>query len=214
MSPSRVALAVITSWGIRRYDHGFSPSVRACLVACLHHSIAARAFASTVSFVISFARLGSHSSFSVFVSTAKSGSYRRPWCSALRRGQGRGNPGASLQAYSRIAGYTGIDDTEVTKNTRPIIAGGAARRLGRSWQMGGYDASFLFVSLKANSSSSTLSRTTRSTHLSILASRCNLARNAARAASSPGSERAAASDRFTRTGASQADSSLARETTS
>lgn len=41
-----------------------------------------------------------------------------------------------------------------------------------------------------------------------------LARNAARAAGSPGSERAAGSDRFTRNGASQADSSLACETTS
>src|ERR1035441_6918169 len=77
-----------------------------------------------------------------------------------------------------------------------------------------YDASFRFVSLKANSSISTLSRTTRSTHLSIPASRCNLARNAARAASSPGSERAAGVDRFTRTAASQADSSLACATTS
>ena len=40
----------------------------------------------------------------------------------------------------------------------------AARRAGRARQMGGYDASFFFVSLKANSSSSTLSRTTLSTH--------------------------------------------------
>jgi hypothetical protein len=52
-----------------------------------------------------------------------------------------------------------------------------------------YDASFFFVSLKANSSISTRSRTIRSTHLSTPASRCRLARNAARAASSPGSER-------------------------
>jgi hypothetical protein len=50
-------------------------SVRACSVACLHHSVAARALASTTSSVISVARFGSHNSFSVFVSTAKSGSY-------------------------------------------------------------------------------------------------------------------------------------------
>src|ERR1022692_2569493 len=41
-----------------------------------------------------------------------------------------------------------------------------------------------------------------------------LARNAARAAGSPGRERAPASARFPRNGASQADSSLACETTS
>src|ERR1019366_8403853 len=41
-----------------------------------------------------------------------------------------------------------------------------------------------------------------------------LAKTAAPAAGSPGSERAAGSDRFTRNGASQADSSLACETTS
>src|ERR1700691_67923 len=90
----------------------------------------------------------------------------------------------------------------------------AAARHVVDYGVGRYDASFFFVSLKANSSISTLSRTTRSTQRSIPASRCSLARNAARAASSPGSDSAARFDRLTRIAASQADPSLACAITS
>jgi len=74
-------------------------------------------------------------------------------------------------------------------------------------------SSFLAVA-KASSSSSTLSRRTRSTHLSAPVSRCNLARNSARAARSPGIDREAGLDFLTRMGASQADSSSAWAITS
>jgi G3E family GTPase len=68
------------------------------------------------------------------------------------------------------------------------------------------EARFFFASLKANSSNSTRSRTMRSTHLFRPASRCNLAKKAARAAKSPGMDTQAGFDRLTGTGASQAES--------
>lgn len=77
-----------------------------------------------------------------------------------------------------------------------------------------HEASFLFTSANADSSSSTRSRTTRSTHLSTPASRCSFARKDARAASSPGIDNEAGRDRLTRIGASHAESSFAWEITS
>ena len=90
-------------------------------------------------------------------------------------------------------------------SSKIILYRRAARRLQR--RVGPfYEARVFFASAKADSSISTLSRTTRSTHFSNPLSRCSFARNAARAASSAGSDSDLDFERRIETALSQAES--------